>query len=164
MIFVFPLLLDVSAVLTISDFGTHCFMGPLRLVVEVLLFTSCTLCCEFDSFWLTYTLGLTPFGFDSQEATTILFFWNLDFKDTRLLFQQTLRNRFWSLQNLDLWSFRIKVCHCLRLRVLWLGSILNLRTGSFRFWLNHSFKLSTFRYKECWNKGCFSKSPLEFWW
>ena len=44
MIFAFPLLLGISAVLTISDLGTHCFMGPLRLVLEVLLFTSCTLC------------------------------------------------------------------------------------------------------------------------
>ena len=55
-------------------------MGPLRLVLEVLFFTSCTLCCEFDSLWLTSTLGLALFGFDSQEATTVFFFWNLDFK------------------------------------------------------------------------------------
>jgi len=55
-------------------------MGPLRLVLEVLLFTSCTLWCEFDCFWLTNILGLVPFGFDSHEATIVLFFWDLDFK------------------------------------------------------------------------------------
>jgi len=72
--FAFALLLGVSAVLTISDLGTHCFMGPLGLVLEVLLFTSYTLRCGFGSFGLTITLGLTPFGFDSLEAATVLFF------------------------------------------------------------------------------------------
>jgi len=55
-------------------------MGPLRLVLEILPFTSCTLWCEFNSFWLTNILGLTPFGFDSHEGTIVLFFWDLDFK------------------------------------------------------------------------------------
>ena len=55
-------------------------MGPLSLLPEVLLFISCTLCCKFDYFWLTNTLGLAAFGFNSQEATTVLFFWNLDYK------------------------------------------------------------------------------------
>jgi len=48
MIFAIPLFLGISGVLSISDLGTHCFMGPFRLVLEVLLFTSCTLCCKFD--------------------------------------------------------------------------------------------------------------------
>jgi len=48
--FAFPLLLGISAVLTISDLGTHGFMGPLRLVLEVLLFTSCTLRCVLRAF------------------------------------------------------------------------------------------------------------------
>jgi len=74
MIFAFPLLLGIFAVLTISDLGTHCFMGPLRLVLEVLLFTSCTLRCGFESFSLISTLGLIPFSSDSPEAITILFF------------------------------------------------------------------------------------------
>jgi len=74
------LLLGMSAVLTISDLGTNCFMGPLGLVLEFLLFTSCALRCGFGSFWLTITLGLTPFGFDSPKAVAVLFFWNLDFK------------------------------------------------------------------------------------
>jgi len=34
----FPLLLGISAAFTISDLGTHIFMGPLGLVLEVLLF------------------------------------------------------------------------------------------------------------------------------
>ena len=55
-------------------------MGPLRLVLEVLLFFPCTLCCKFDSLLSLNTLGLAPFAFDSLEATTVLFFWNLDFK------------------------------------------------------------------------------------
>jgi len=50
MIFAFPLLLGFFAVLTISDLGTHYFMGPLRLVLEVLLIASCTLRCGFESF------------------------------------------------------------------------------------------------------------------
>jgi len=70
----FLLLLGISATLTILDLGTHCFMGPLGLVLEGLLFTSCTLCCELDFFWLTDTSGLTPFGFGFQEETTVLFF------------------------------------------------------------------------------------------
>jgi len=74
MISAFPLLLGISAVLTISNLGTHCFMGPLRLVLEVLLFTSYTLRCGFDSFWLISTLSLAPFGSDSSEVTTVLFF------------------------------------------------------------------------------------------
>ena len=65
-------------------------MGPLGLVLEVLLFTSCTLRCGFGSFWLTITLGLTPFGFYSPEAATVLFFWNLDFKTPNSGF-----NRLW---------------------------------------------------------------------
>jgi len=74
MIFAFPLLLGISATLTILDLGTHIFMGALRLVLEILLFFPCTLCWKFDSFWSFNTLGLTPFGFDSHEATTVLFF------------------------------------------------------------------------------------------
>ena len=124
MIFSFSLLLAISAVLTISYLGTHYFMGYLRLVLEVLLFTSCALRCEFDSFWLISTLGLAPFGFDSHDT------------------------KFLSLQNLDLWGLRVRTYHCLRLRVLWLWSNLSLIARSFRFWLNHSFKFSTFRYKE----------------
>jgi len=80
MIFAFPLLLGIYVVLTTSNLGTHCFMGPLRLVLEVLLFTSCTLRCGFESFWLIITLGLIPFSSDSPEAITVLFFWDLDFK------------------------------------------------------------------------------------
>ena len=66
--------------LTISDLGNHVCMGPLRLVLEVLLFFPRTLWCKLDSFWSLNTLGLTPFGFGSQEAATVFFFWNLDFK------------------------------------------------------------------------------------
>jgi len=70
----FLLPLGISAALIILDLGTHCFMGPLGLVLEGLLFTYCTLCFELDYFWLTDTSGLTPFGFGLQEATTVLFF------------------------------------------------------------------------------------------
>jgi len=70
----FLLPLGISAALTILDLGTHCFMGSLGLVLEGLLFTSCTLCFELDCFCLTHTSGLTPFGFGFQEATTVLFF------------------------------------------------------------------------------------------
>jgi len=80
MIFAFPLLLGISAVLAISDLGTHCFMGPLRLVLDVLLFTFCTLRCGFESLWLISTLGSTPFSSDSPEVITVLIFWDLDFK------------------------------------------------------------------------------------
>jgi len=68
----FVLPLGISAALTILDLGTHCFMGPLGLVLEGLLFTSCTLCCELDCFWLTNTLGLTPFGFGFQNNCFVL--------------------------------------------------------------------------------------------
>jgi len=70
----FLLPLGISTTLTILDLGTHCFMGPLGLVLEGLLFTSCTLCFELDCFSLTDTLGLTLFGFGFQEATTVFFF------------------------------------------------------------------------------------------
>jgi len=52
---VFLLPLGISAALRILDLGTHCFMGPLGLVLEGLLFTSCTMCFELDCFWLTDT-------------------------------------------------------------------------------------------------------------
>jgi len=70
----FLLPLGISAALTILDLGTHCFIGPLGLVLEGLLFTSCTLFFELDCFWLTDTSDVTPLGFGFQEATTILFF------------------------------------------------------------------------------------------
>jgi len=58
------------------------------LVLEGLLFTSCTLCCELDCFWLTNTLGLTPFHFGFQEATIVLFFWAFDFKISDSVFSR----------------------------------------------------------------------------
>jgi len=84
------LLLGISAALTISDLGTHCFMGPLGLVLEVLLITSCTLRCGLGSFWLIITLGLSPFGFDTSKAAIVLFFWTLDLKTSDYGF-----NRLW---------------------------------------------------------------------
>jgi len=71
---VFLLPLGISTTLTVLDLDTHCFLGPLGLVLEGLLFTSCTLCFELECFWLTDTSGLTPFSFGFQEATTVLFF------------------------------------------------------------------------------------------
>jgi len=70
----FLLPLGISAALKILDLGTHFFVGPLGLVLEDLLFTSCTLYFELECFWLIDTSGLTPFGFGFQEATTVLFF------------------------------------------------------------------------------------------
>jgi len=87
---------------------------------------------RFSSFW---------FWFPWSSNCFVLL--KLRLQDSRLWFQQTLRNRLWSLQNLDLWSFRIRVYHGLRLGVLWLWNDLSLRVGSFKFWLNNSFKLST---------------------
>ena len=55
-------------------------MGPLRLVLEVLLFFYCTLCWKFGGFCSLNTLGLTPFGFGSQEATIVFLLWTLGFK------------------------------------------------------------------------------------
>ena len=74
MTWAFLLPLGISTALTILDLGTHFFIGPFGLVLEDLLFTSCTLCFELECFWLTDTSGLTPFGFGFQEATTVLFF------------------------------------------------------------------------------------------
>jgi len=56
-----PLLLGISAALRISDLGTHIFMGPLGLVLEVLLFFFCALCFKLSGFYSFNTLGLTPF-------------------------------------------------------------------------------------------------------
>ena len=63
----FLLPLGISAVLTVLDLGTHCFLDPLGLVLEGLLFTSFTLCFELECFSLTDTSGLTPFGFGFKK-------------------------------------------------------------------------------------------------
>ena len=74
-------------------------MGHLRLVLEVLLFFPCALCWKFDSFWSLNTLGLTPLGFDSQEATTILFLWNLGFKIPDSEVQVLISSESWPLKS-----------------------------------------------------------------
>jgi len=55
-------------------------MGLLGLVLEVLLFFFCALCFKLSGFCSFNTLGLTPFGFESHEATFVFLLWNLGFK------------------------------------------------------------------------------------
>jgi hypothetical protein len=67
------LLLGILAELIISDLGTHIFMGPLWLLLEVLIFFFCALYLKLSEFYSLNTLGLTTFGFGSHEATTVFF-------------------------------------------------------------------------------------------